>query len=60
MIVFVMICGPVVGLMCDAKKEFQCTQTKYCIPKEWHCDGEPDCSDTSDEYNCNGKPSDSS
>lgn len=24
-----------------------------CIPEAWQCDNIPDCSDFSDEYNCN-------
>lgn len=34
---------------CDAEKQFQCTQSAICIPKSWHCDGQPDCDDESDE-----------
>ncbi|XP_025017909.1 low-density lipoprotein receptor-related protein 2-like [Tetranychus urticae] len=35
---------------CD-KKLFKCTNGK-CIPKNWLCDSEDDCSDKSDEVNC--------
>lgn len=28
--------------------QFQCTN-KECIPKSWQCDGNPDCTDQSDE-----------
>ena len=34
------------------KDEFMCTDRK-CIPKEWYCDHERDCSDASDERFCN-------
>lgn len=35
--------------------EFQCSSTKQCIPNSWRCDGEHDCSDSSDEKNCKNK-----
>ncbi|XP_077546047.1 uncharacterized protein LOC144158784 [Haemaphysalis longicornis] len=36
---------------CSAE-QFQCISSKECILKEWRCDGDPDCSDRSDEHNC--------
>lgn len=35
---------------CTAE-EFQCAD-KQCIDQLWHCDGDPDCNDQSDESNC--------
>ena len=37
---------------CDEKKEFQCQSPKHCVPKSWHCDGQADCADGSDEMEC--------
>ncbi|UYV70468.1 hypothetical protein LAZ67_7003145 [Cordylochernes scorpioides] len=34
---------------CDKEKSFQCKTSRICIPKAWHCDGNPDCEDSSDE-----------
>jgi hypothetical protein len=36
-----------------ADDEFACTIGGVkCIPKTWHCDGDNDCRDSSDEANC--------
>ena len=36
--------------------QFQCNNSNptHCIPKEWQCDGTPDCKDGSDENHCDG------
>ncbi|XP_050394148.2 uncharacterized protein LOC126812030 isoform X2 [Patella vulgata] len=33
-------------------EEFFCSAEKTCINKEWHCDGEQDCSEGEDEIAC--------
>ena len=38
--------------VCQAS-EFRCLGSGHCIPAERHCNGEPDCSDGSDEHGCN-------
>ncbi|XP_056636916.1 low-density lipoprotein receptor-related protein 1 isoform X1 [Diorhabda sublineata] len=32
--------------------QFQCRNGQFCIPLSWHCNGVADCSDQSDEDNC--------
>ena len=34
--------------------EYRCQGGSTCIPSEWICDGEIDCSDGADEETCNG------
>ena len=37
---------------CSLINEYQCEQSKECIPKSWRCDRVHDCADKSDEENC--------
>ncbi|NXC51834.1 RSVR protein, partial [Aleadryas rufinucha] len=32
--------------------EFQCTPGALCFPRDWRCDGHPDCEDGGDEWGC--------
>ncbi|NXE83986.1 RSVR protein, partial [Cochlearius cochlearius] len=32
--------------------EFQCEPRATCFPREWLCDGHPDCEDEADEWGC--------
>ena len=34
------------------KEEFKCKSRQDCVPTRWVCDGNKDCSDGSDEFNC--------
>jgi Low-density lipoprotein receptor domain class A len=34
-----------------SSSQFQC-DSKQCVPLLWHCDGDSDCHDGSDERNC--------
>lgn len=36
------------------RKQFQCYMDGSCVPLRWHCDGDWDCEDGSDESNCAG------
>ena len=38
-------------VQCDQDERFKCN-SGICIPKQWHCDGKPDCMDGSDEIGC--------
>uniref|UniRef100_T1IZM8 Sortilin-related receptor n=1 Tax=Strigamia maritima TaxID=126957 RepID=T1IZM8_STRMM len=35
-----------------AKGSFACASGLFCIPAIWHCDGDNDCGDNSDELHC--------
>ncbi|NWV83461.1 RSVR protein, partial [Dasyornis broadbenti] len=32
--------------------QFQCAPGAICFPREWRCDGHPDCEDDEDERGC--------
>ncbi|NXY54863.1 RSVR protein, partial [Callaeas wilsoni] len=32
--------------------QFQCAPGAPCFPREWRCDGHPDCEDDGDEWGC--------
>ncbi|KAM7081457.1 CD320 antigen isoform 1-T1 [Ciconia maguari] len=32
--------------------QFQCEPGAICFPREWQCDGHPDCEDEGDEWGC--------
>ncbi|NWS61900.1 RSVR protein, partial [Chunga burmeisteri] len=32
--------------------QFQCEPGAICFPREWRCDGHPDCEDEGDEWGC--------
>uniref|UniRef100_A0A8C2FHJ3 Low-density lipoprotein receptor domain class A n=1 Tax=Cyprinus carpio TaxID=7962 RepID=A0A8C2FHJ3_CYPCA len=34
------------------REHFKCSYLFECIPLSWHCDGEVDCLDSSDEERC--------
>ena len=34
-------------------RQFLCSSSQHCIPSSWLCDGAADCSDATDEANCN-------
>ncbi|XP_018013097.2 sortilin-related receptor, partial [Hyalella azteca] len=34
--------------------QFRCERTGFCMPASWRCDGDSDCSDGSDERDCDG------
>ena len=36
---------------CDPATQLRCRSGR-CIPLHWHCDGDNDCGDMSDEQNC--------
>ena len=35
--------------ICMFSDDFRCVESHRCVPATWHCDGDPDCSDASDE-----------
>uniref|UniRef100_A0A3B4FCW0 LDL receptor related protein 1B n=1 Tax=Pundamilia nyererei TaxID=303518 RepID=A0A3B4FCW0_9CICH len=42
------LCSHHPDILCDVG-EFHCHNHDTCVPKDWLCDGEPDCPDESDE-----------
>lgn len=36
---------------CTAE-EFKCRNVEHCVPLTWRCDGDTDCADGTDEWNC--------
>ena len=36
---------------CKPDEWFKCNDG-FCVPKDWRCDGEPDCMDGSEEIGC--------
>ena len=36
-----------------SEQRFKCNNSYRCIPNEWKCDSTNDCTDGSDEVNCN-------
>ncbi|NWT18899.1 RSVR protein, partial [Vireo altiloquus] len=32
--------------------KFQCAPGDLCFPRDWRCDGHPDCEDEGDEWGC--------
>lgn len=47
-------CYFIPATVCSAD-QFQCLDSK-CVDKDWHCDGDFDCDDHSDELNCPSNP----
>ncbi|XP_033636922.1 low-density lipoprotein receptor-related protein 2-like isoform X4 [Asterias rubens] len=39
---------------CDKDTEFRCGSDGQCLPASWQCDGQQDCTDSSDESSCEG------
>lgn len=51
----VLICAHPSAAQTCSSSEFRCVSTHRCIPNFWHCDGEADCPDSSDEPDTCGK-----
>ncbi|XP_031570800.1 mucin-2-like [Actinia tenebrosa] len=49
---------PTTAMTCPpcARSNFQCASGCECLPKQWVCDGKPDCGDGSDEIGCPTTP----
>lgn len=39
----------IVPVSACTQSEFECQNTRNCIPRDWLCDGDDDCGDSSDE-----------
>lgn len=50
--IYVLVLNDLEPVVCTAT-QWQC-QNMHCISDVWHCDGDMDCQDGSDERNCSG------
>ena len=45
------LCAPKEAGPCEVN-EWQCQSGDQCVPRSFHCDGQIDCTDSSDEIGC--------